>query len=433
MNALQPSPSPSPLALTAPKLNLHRLLLIRWLLLLGLVFGIFIANQVFAVDLPNTTLGIVLSIAIAFNLGTHFRLSRSWPLTHLEFAAQILMDIIGISFIFYFSGGATNPFVSYYLVPLIISAATLPWVYTGIFALLSLGAYSLLLFYYVPIAALEPTLGEHAQHGGKFHPHIIGMWFNFLLSAGLITFFIVRMSSALREQERELNARNQDSLRDEQVLAVATLAAGTAHELGSPLTTMKVLVSEIEHENADNANLKKDLQTLKQQINLCSATLKQLTARADVSDLQQASEKVVKDYFQSVIERWLIIRPEVKADTTYQGDTDIKAHFHPTLDQAIINLLNNAADASPEAINIEIVWSLSKATITINDRGAGIPDSVRQQLGQAFVTTKGKGMGLGLGLFLSNATISRSGGTIKLFDRDGGGTSTIIELPLQVA
>lgn len=417
-----------PLAISAPKQNLYRLLLIRWLLLLGLVFGVMIANRVFAANLPVATLGIILAIAVTVNLFTHYRLSRPWPLTHFEFAVQILLDIIGISFIFYFSGGATNPFVSYYLVPLIISAATLPWIYTSTFALLSLGAYSLLLFYYLPIAALEPSLGEHAGHGGEFHPHILGMWFNFLLSAALITFFIVRMSTALREQERELSVRQEDNLRDEQVLAVATLAAGTAHELGSPLTTMKVLLSEIEHDNTDNPRLQKDLQTLRQQINLCSATLKQLTVRAEIADLQQKAEKPIKQYFQSVIDRWLLIRPDVKAEVYFEGDDNIRSHFHPTLDQAIINLLNNSADASPEAVDIHVSWNQQQVKVSIADSGAGIPADVRRQLGKPFVTTKGKG--LGLGLFLSNATISRSGGTIKLFDRGGGGTITLIELPL---
>jgi len=238
----------------------------------------------------------------------------------------------------------------------------------------------------------------------------------------------VRMSSALREQERELNARHEDSLRDEQVLAVATLAAGTAHELGSPLTTMKVLLTEIEHDNANNPNLKKDLSILKKQIEQGSATLNQLTARADVTDIQRKVEKPVKAYFQSVLERWLIIRPEVSVNISYSGDESLHANFHPTLDQSIINLLNNAADAAPYNIVIEISWDNSKATVNIQDRGPGIPESVRDQLGQAFVSTKGKG--LGLGLFLSNATIRRSGGTVRLYDRDGGGTTTVIELPL---
>ena len=420
----------SPLTLTAPKQNLQRLLVIRWLLLSGLLLGLIVANQILDEDLPNTAIGLVLTLAVAGNCFTHYRLTKPWPLTHQEFAVQILLDIVGISFVFYFSGGATNPFVSYYLVPLIISAATLPWKYTVLFAVLSLSAYTFLLFDYIPIAVLEPAQGEHAAHLGEYSPHIVGMWFNFLLSAILIAFFVVRMSSALREQERELNTRLEDSLRDEQVLAVATLAAGTAHELGSPLTTMKVLLAEIAHDNADKPQLRKDLDTLKQQIELCSATLKQLTARADITDLQRKVERPIKHYFESVVERWLIIRPEVKASVQYRGDDNIYSHFHPTLDQSLINVLNNSADASPNDIAIEIEWDQQQVSIAIADRGSGIAPSIRQQLGQPFVSNKGKG--LGLGLFLSNATISRSGGTIQLFDRDSGGTLTVIKLPLSV-
>lgn len=414
-------------SLSAPKKNLSRLLWIRWLLLLGLSFGVIVANRIFDAGLPTVILATLLCLAIVVNIFTHWRLLKNWPITNVEFAIQILLDIAGISIIFYCSGGATNPFVSYYLVPLIISAITLPWVYTVVFAILSLGAYTLLLFFYMPIAVLEPS-GEHAHHTDGFNPHIIGMWFTFVMSASLITFFIVRMSSALREQEGEITAQREDNLRDEQVLAVATLAAGTAHELGSPLTTMKILLNEIEHDNAGNSTLQNDLQTLKLQVELCSTTLKQLTAQADVTDLNRKDKKPIKLYFSSLLERWQIIRPDVKSTIEYSGDGAIQSHFHPTLDQSLINLLNNAADVSPEKIDIHVKWDNHEVIITIDDCGSGVPNDIRQQLGQPFVSTKGKG--LGLGLFLSNATISRSGGTVQLFDREEGGTTTVIKLPL---
>lgn len=413
---------------TAPAQNLRRLEIIRWLLLATLVISLIVANKVLSVDLHFLSITLIIALLVLANIFTHFRLNLSWPVTHLEFGGQILFDILTISFLFYVSGGATNPFVSYYLVPLIISAATLPWIYTVGFTLLCLAAYTFLLFWYIPIAELEP-MGEHANHSSGFNPHIVGMWFNFLLSAGLITFFIVRMSTALREQESQLNAHREEGLRDEQVLAVATLAAGTAHELGSPLTTIKLLLGEIEQENSQNAVLLKDIDTIKKQVDLCSSTLKQLTARAEVEDLQNKNARPVKQYCQSVIERWMLIRPDALAKVTYQGDTKITAVFHPTIDQAIINLLNNAADASEKQIDIGINWDSNNLDFTIADQGAGVPVEIKQQVGKPFVTTKKKG--LGLGLFLSNATITRYGGSIGLEERPEGGTVTRIQIPLK--
>lgn len=415
--------------LAAPTQNLRRLEIIRWLLMLALVFGMALANVVFAIELHYQSIAVVIGVLVSANIFTHFRLKTEWPVTHLEFGAQLLFDILAITVLFYLSGGANNPFVSYYLVPLIISAATLPWIYTGVFTALSLGAYTALLFWYMPIAELEPMMGEHANHSSGFNPHILGMWFNFLLSAGLITFFIVRMSSALRDQENQLNAHREEALRDEQVLAVATLAAGTAHELGSPLTTMKLLLGEIEEDNPDNKNLLNDIQVLKKQVDHCSSTLKQLTARAEVEDLQQKNAKSVKKYCQSIMDRWLIIRPDAKAKVIFHGDENIFAEFHPTIDQAMINLLNNAADASADLIDINVGWDKQQLIFAIKDKGAGVPEEVKQQIGKPFITTKKKG--LGLGLFLSNATIARYGGTIALQAREEGGTTTEIRLPLQ--
>ena len=429
MNAnLQLLPT-SLLAISAPKQNLRRLLTIRWLVLVGLIFGALAAKQFFAVALPYKALAIILSLIIVFNFLTGLRLKQLWPLTELEFAAQIFVDIVGISVIFYFCGGATNPFVSYYLVPLAISAATLPWIYTTLLALLSLSAYTTLLFSYMPIVALEPNVMEIAHQPERIHPHIVGMWFNFILSASLITFFVMRMSSALRQREQQLAAHREENLRDEQVLAVANLAAGTAHELGSPLTTMKVLLAEMEHDQAGNPSLLQDINVLKTQVNQCSQTLKKLVSHSEVKKQDQIEAQWVADYCARVFEQWLIIRPDVNATVIIDPNAPaLKAFFHSTVEQAVINLLNNAGDASPAMVDVHATWDMLQLTIAINDNGPGLSKEVEQQLGQAFVTTKGRG--LGLGLFLSNATLNRYGGKLNFYARTEGGTRTEISIPL---
>ena len=126
----------------------------------------------------------------------------------------------------------------------------LPWRYTWVIAGLSLLAYSLMLFYSHPIATLQP-MDDHSHHmQGDFNLHILGMWFTFAISTVLITYFVVKMANALRQQEQLLATDREDELRDEQILAVATLAAGTAHELGTPLSTMSVLLDELETEHS---------------------------------------------------------------------------------------------------------------------------------------------------------------------------------------
>lgn len=409
--------------------------MVRWVLVACLVFGTGVAWWGFELALPYVAITSILVLIIIFNLGTWWRLRQSWTVTSAEFFVQILLDILGVTFLFYFSGGGSNPFVFYYLVPLSISSATLPWRFTWALALLSVLCYTLLLFYHVPIPDISPVAGAHVHTTADMpeaplNAHVLGMWFNFIVSAGLITFFVVRMSNALKQQQAQLNEYREENLRDEQVLAVATLAAGTAHELGTPLTTMRLLIKEMAHDYGGNETLEKDIEVLSKQVDLCTHTLKDLVRRAESNQGQHLERRTVGDYCKRIIERWMLLRPQVKARVTIQEqDRELMVAYHSTVEQAITNLLNNAADAAREEVTVDMRWDDRRFTVIIEDDGEGMPASIKEQLGQPFVTTKGRG--LGLGIFLSNATIARYGGTMTLVDRESGGTRLTIDLPLK--
>jgi two-component system sensor histidine kinase RegB len=417
--------------IAAPKQNLRRLLTVRWLLVLCLLFGTGFARWGFDLELPYGAISSILVLIVLFNWATWWRLRQPWAVTPVEFFLQILLDILGVTLLFYYSGGGSNPFVFYYLVPLSISSATLPWRFTWALTLLSVICYTLLLFYHVPIREISPVAGVHV-HGQEapLNAHILGMWFNFLVSAGLITYFVVRMSNALKQQQNQLNEYREESLRDEQVLAVATLAAGTAHELASPLTTMKLLLKEMAHEHRGHEALESDLDVLIRQVDLCSHTLKDLVRRAEFNQKEPIETRSIGEYCDRIIERWLLLRPEVKARVSIQTEQrDVIVSYHSTVEQAIINLLSNAADAARDQVMVSMAWDADFFRVTIEDDGEGIPERIKEQLGQPFVTTKGRG--LGLGIFLSNATISRYGGTMTMVDRGAGGTLLTINLPFK--
>jgi two-component system sensor histidine kinase RegB len=258
------------------------------------------------------------------------------------------------------------------------------------------------------------------------------MWLNFFISACLITYFIVKMARDLRAQEAQLNRWREDQLRDEQVMAVATLAAGTAHELGTPLATMKLLLNELRDEYTGLQPLQKDLQLLQKQVNQCANTLRELIATAEQTKDGQTPEEKVGDYCITLVERWKIMRPDVTARINLADNKiNINARFHPTIAQAIINLLNNAADASPEDIEIDINWDSYKMYWMIKDKGPGINEEITSHLGKSFISTKSKG--LGIGLLLTQATINRYGGTVSLHKRVPQGTIIQLELPITLA
>ncbi len=417
------------LSLTASAANLRRLAMIRLIFISVLLAALIYAYQATQSDIVHPAHLSILAIFSLLTLLTYWRLQQPWPVTDIEYFCQLLIDISGLTIVLYFSGGATNPFVSYYLVPLTISAAILPWRFTWIIAGLSLLAYSLMLFFYQPLTDLQPTTGHNHHSNNEFNLHIIGMWFTFALSTGLITYFVVKMANALRQQENEQVTNREHELLDEQILAVATLAAGTAHELGTPLATMTVLLDELEQEQPQESSLSNDLQLLKRQVESCKHILQGLVSTAQTHSHGQKTAILVSGYLQQVINRWQVLRPQASYQLTL-SDACHHTEFNvdPTLEQAFNNLLNNAADANPDNIQITADCTAHTARFNIRDHGPGIDLEIAEHIGKPFVSNKGKG--LGLGLFLTHATIKRYGGSIELHNHIEGGTQAELRLPI---
>jgi two-component system sensor histidine kinase RegB len=340
-----------------------------------------------------------------------------------------------LTLILYLQGGATNPFVSLYLVPIAISAATFSIRFTLSLAVFCLLSYSLLMFYYEPMQLLSPghemtfDSDQHSMHVSEkrqINWHIIGMWLNFVLSTLLITYFVLRMAKALGRRNTELAAIREQQLRDEQLLGIATLAAGTLHELATPLATMTLLTEELKNLAKSNPGIADDVNLLAQQLARCKLSLQNLTHAAEQSS-DQLQRVAIDEYLNKVLTHWHLLKPGVPLENSTRSIEGF-IRVDSTFEQAIINLLNNAAEASPTGRGISVLANRKAniLTIHIRDHGAGI-DINAGNLGEPFVSTRGEGRGLGL--FLSNATIERLGGDVMLQPHSDGGTLTAITLP----
>jgi two-component system sensor histidine kinase RegB len=413
--------------LSASRQNLWRLTLIRLLVLAAQSAALGFAYLSDLLPLPWLPLAITLGVSLGICLLTALRLRGPWPVTELEYAVQLGCDLLIHSMLLYYSGGSTNPFVSYYLVPLTIAAATLPWVYSMLLSGLALTCYTALLIWYHPLH----LIGDH-QEATLISLHLFGMWLNFALSAAFITFFVVKMAATLRMQDQLRAQRHEESMRDQQLLAVATQAAGAAHELGTPLATISVLLKELRREHRSEPALQDDLALLQEQVKLCKDTLQQLVRAAEADRRQSVVEQTAIEWLETSLNRWHLMRPEASYRYQLIGVGTAPRLMPPAdLTQALLNLLNNAADACPDKLDIRLDWDHQWLTVNIRDRGLGVPLAIAEQLGRPFFTTKGKGKGrgFGLGLFLSQASVTRAGGTVKLYNLEEGGTLTEMKLP----
>jgi two-component system sensor histidine kinase RegB len=412
-----PSASDSSLLSTLPaRALLGRLLAVRVSLVAGWVAGTIWLHWGLGIRMPLVPMAAVLSLMTLFALTTAWRLRQDVPATQMEFLAHLLADLTAFAVLVFFSGGATNPFVSLMLVPVVIAAVSLRPRWVWLLAAAAGGFYALLLFYYQPLAVADPI----AAYG----MHLAGMWFNFLISAALIAFFVTRMHASLRARDRELAALSEKQLRDERIVALGTQAALAAHELATPLATIQTTAHELAREFANDPDIGADCRLLEQQAQACKRILTRLADRAQDAP---AAAQPLDAWLNTLIERWQVLRPDARL---VAAPTVARRNFAPPdgLEQAILNVLDNAADAADAPVEIGATADADALAIDIADRGPGFTPEQRAQAGRVLFTGK-PGRGWGMGLALTHATLERLGGSLTLAERDGGGTRVRITLP----
>jgi two-component system sensor histidine kinase RegB len=419
--------------------NLHWLFVLRNLLLL--VEALLILVSVYGLDIPlrEVPLWGILCVVGVFNWLTWIRLTSSPTVSELELFFQITVDVLATTAILYFTGGATNPMAWFFLLPLIIAATVLPQAFTWYLVIFASGCYTVLMGYYQPLpeyqAVTLPSDVPLTSHSYLEHHdiqlHVFGMWFGFVFSAVLVAYFVVEMANTLRERERRLAEAREQALRNERVIALGTLAAGAAHEMGTPLGTMAILVHELEQEydGVDSATFREKMAILRNQIVRCKNALSVMSASAGEARAEGGHLMPLTRYLNEVVEDWRQQKPQValeqKINTTGSSPSLIA---ELTLTQALVNVLNNAAEVSPQGITMEVTWTYNVATIVVVDQGPGIAPDLSEHLGKTPITTKTNG--LGVGLFLAFSTIERLGGSIRMTRVEPAGTRTTITLPL---
>jgi len=280
------------------------------------------------------------------------------------------------------------------------------------------------MFLYVPLD------GVHIHQSGT-QIHLWGMWFGFILTASLVAYFVARISSTVRKQDRALAEAREAALHADRILALGTLAAGTAHELGTPLSTMAVITGELLNDHQEDKELISELKLLKEQIQRCKTILGRMSSDAGQSQADTGSKIKVDAYIQEIISSWQQTRTDIDFEIELKPSTETpEIIVDRTLTSAIINILNNAADASSKKIHIVCGWNNTSMDIEVIDDGHGIKEQHQPLLGKSIFSTKASDKGLGIGLFLAETTLTRIGGNISLSNHKDGGAHAEISIPL---
>jgi two-component system sensor histidine kinase RegB len=406
------------------RVNLGHLFWLRSLAIIGQLVTIAVVQTFYGAHLPLAAMLTIVALEVLFNALTWIRVARAQPETNLELFGQLWVDLGALSALLFLSGGATNPFVTLYLPSLAIASAVLPWRLTVWLALFAVVCYSLLTVSYVPLNMEDPL--------NLFEYFRIGLWVNFMVSVGLIGWFVARMSRALRARDFALADAQERLLRDERAVALGVQAATVAHEIGTPLSTIAMLSEELRDSARRDPHLapySADIELLEQQMTLCTSALARLRSRATGPTQRQPLD----DWLHGFVEQWRLRHPHVRFELMEAEEHKRAGLFLSdpvAVGQILTILLDNAARASSDSVTLTTSASrhLGEPVIQfdVRDQGPGIPAALRGSLGATPVdSTQG---GHGVGLYLAFSAATRLGGSIELTPASPHGTHAILRL-----
>ena len=375
-------------------------------------------------------MGSLISITALSNLALTAWLRRSDPSAHV-LAGVLLLDVLTLTGLLLSAGGPSNPFSVFYLVHVALAALLLaprPAWFVAAFTSLAFGS-----LFVLPTNTIDPH-AMHMHHAAS-SLHLQGMWLAYSLAAGFVVHFVSRVASALQTREHELFELQRSAVRHEKLASLSTLAAGAAHELGTPLATIALVAKELEHAleaRRSAEELIPDARLIRQEVERCREILQQMATRAGEGAGEMLSRVSVggveRDLSEALGSR--------AAQLAFEREGELSEIVAPKrlLVQVLANLVRNAFDAQAEAGKVEPVRVVTRidaerAAFEVFDSGAGIPENASGRVGEPFFTTKAPGRGLGLGVFLARAFAEEMGGELTLAARPGGGTVARLIVP----
>jgi two-component system, sensor histidine kinase RegB len=376
------------------------------------------------IPLPLLPVALCLGVTILTNLWLH-RLSPGQGEQPEQLTAVLALDVALLTVLLYFTGGPHNPFTSFYLVHVALAAVALPLKPARLISAECCLGYAMLFLG----QAILPRPGDAICGIGPNLPlslHLKGMLVAFVLTAACIAGFVGRLQQAWRRGESELAAARQIAAQNDRFAALATLAGGAAHELGTPLGTIGIAASELTRAAArhpDDAELAEDASLIVEEVQRCRLILNRLGNPAGDPPEALSLGDVLTEVGARFERAPLIIQP---APTTARLVAPRQA-----LVQALSSLVKNALDASPAGspVHLNTHWTDPVVEFQVVDQGCGLTGEVAKHAGEPFYTTKPPGQGVGLGLFLVRLLAQRLGGDFSLRSPSEGGAQAILRLP----
>lgn len=450
---LQPRPLKMPFSFPPPAqqtpsgIALNWLLRLRWWVIGCQVLLVLAIILLFPLAVPLPILALILGSEIGSNIWLHYLERKKGAINEGVLILAMVLDIVLLTALLHATGGPMNPFTFLYLIHVALAAILMRQRWSAALAAFTTLAYATLFILppHDPVdhalsgldALLAPCHGEAnpeaALFGSQVSLHLQGMWVAFAITAFFIAFFVGRIHKALEEYRQTANDLREQKIKNEKLAALATLAAGAAHEFSTPLATIAVASGEMQHflrrSPAPAPELLEDLGLIREQVERCREILDQMTADAGEHRGEGISEFTVREVIEQAFATFsLDSRARIVVDNQ-AGALPIRMPFR-TLSRVLRGLVKNGLEASPDngSVTLNCRTEGERLIFTISDQGSGMNPELLQRAAEPFFTTKEPGKGMGLGLFLAKSAAERFGGGLEITSRPGEGTTVTLSL-----
>ena len=416
---------------TAGQRNALLLIQLRWLAVFGQAFTIVFSTLQFGLKLPLPQMFIVIGVLVLLNLFGMLRPRPRGEVGNLDLFAGLLVDFGALTVLLYLSGGATNPFVFLYLLQVMLGAILLEawstWVLVGLTCI----AFAVLTQHHVP---LELPAGD-PDH--LFSLYVIGTLVCFVLTAMLLVLFVGRINANLRRRDERLADLRQQAAEEDHIVRMGLLASGAAHELGTPLSTLSVILGDWRRlpEFRDHPEHQQDLDEMDAALKRCKGIVNGILLSAGEARGEQPTVTTAAGFINELVTEWRAQGPQVEFDYRIEEPLDEAAFQRrpivsdSALRQVIVNVLDNAREASPAWIGLSARCNDGELRLSVRDRGPGFAPEMLARFGKPYQSSKQR-PGSGLGLFLVVNVLRKLGGRVDAANVESGGATVTLSLPL---
>ncbi len=401
-------------------LKLRTLNLIHWTAIFGQFFSVIIAYFYFEINFNIYLCIFLILLSVILNILVSIFFPLTKILNYNETFFILVFDLLQLVGLLFLTGGLTNPFSVLILAPLVIAATYLDIKRIVIITLIAIVSLNFLAFFYYPLESA--TLGLSQNEFSIFEIFLI--WSALIITTIFLTFYCFRLANDSRKTRKALKETQLSLSNEEKVSALMGLTAAAVHELGTPLSTISVIIKELVNNNKDEL-MKEDLGVIQSQLKRCSEILQRLRSNnLDHKDNEFINQldfirmiNEIISYYQNDNIKVIIL------NDAYFDNSNVTIYRSAEIVHSITNIVDNAFKFARSQININLISQKDKIIIEVEDDGPGFPPEIYPFLGEPYINSNtAKKKGLGLGLFISKNLLAKSNGEIKFSNNSNGGS-----------